>query len=713
MTNDVSPGGVRPSSGGITTALRTLFQAWTSLWLLPFGAGPSRSDPRPQQLRADVRDLVALYEGMAGPEAMADLRRAVAALPSPETVCRALVAWSDFLETLIQEAEETHGVGHGTEKLQEVKASVLYVLEKSRFDLEGIPRFLQPLLFDAAVDWSCEWIVHLLNRQQLWETHAPSPAMRLGPSRSLVLKTETWLNRFSDQLYALAWWLTRARHPLRPALRARLDRLVEDLPIEPESLLRSTISAMEWMGRHRPQITAFADVVMRAVREAESFATMSGREKKQYVRDLVLAFLDETGILPIKSQISYGFTAILLDASIDAVVHIFNKRFLFQHSDHSGEGRSGNSDSQTAIRQLPPAPLVSSARRANMTNNPRIAFIISGAGALIAQELALAKTLLNGLQPGGFAIRPAVLTGASSGCLSSVLISGILQAADRGGSFTWDVLQNEILFPLQNRDIYKTGFVQGIFDMKHAFWDGYVLDTTPLQKTLEKYIGGKKYLNYHILGDVYIPTYISSITRRSGVTKRFFSGNAADARLDLVQLMLASTAIPVAFPQRTIDAVEGTWVDGSVGSDLIPVAPLVNQEPFDEVYVISPQFRMPDASTDYWGKGMSGRRSLLKNMLFGLEVQFTSMLDMQLFAALSIVKETGKAFLYRPDIPQSFGFLDFGVMEKQFNATLDWARANAPIPIEQYLVAIQLIPPNSAMATALRKGATRLVKAPR
>ena len=60
-----------------------------------------------------------------------------------------------------------------------------------------------------------------------------------------------------------------------------------------------------------------------------------------------------------------------------------------------------------------------------------IAFSFSGAGGRISQHAALMSILVNGTYPGGVKLRPSFLAGASSGALSAVMLSAILETQDK------------------------------------------------------------------------------------------------------------------------------------------------------------------------------------------------------------------------------------------------------------------------------------------
>lgn len=314
----------------------------------------------------------------------------------------------------------------------------------------------------------------------------------------------------------------------------------------------------------------------------------------------------------------------------------------------------------------------------------KVGFVINGAAAFIAQELALLQTLTQGLNPKVPPVMPTILAGTSSGSLSAIALNAVLQAEAGKGSFTWERLKKELLFPLKNDDIFETGFfadMQMPFDISRH---GYVLNTAPLKSTLEKYVQGTDNIGYQTLGDTFLPTHISAVNRQTGLTQRFFSGSPKDRGLNIVEVLLASTAIPVVFPERKITGV-GTFVDGGTGTDNSPVEALADHAPFDELYVIAPQQQSPESDIK---KRHESKGPIISNLTFAMDVRSQGLLEFQLFRSLNLVKDPANAFFYTPSLKTEYNFLNFGVMKPQYEETLAWAKQNDPQPIQEYLKSV-------------------------
>jgi len=354
-------------------------------------------------------------------------------------------------------------------------------------------------------------------------------------------------------------------------------------------------------------------------------------------------------------------------------------------------------------------------------NEKRIGFIIAGAGALIPQELALAYHLMEEKK-----IKPCVFAGTSSGSLSSIFLNGVLQNEAGQGKLSWDVLK-DVVFKLSNADIYKNpaildpaneddlkkifGTISNMFSdgaigkiidgfkllgelagdkenikemvasIMNIWNNGYVFDTSPLKATLTKYVNGKDYLDYQTLSQCYVPTHISAVNNVNGETRRFYSKNTTDGQCNPVDVLLASTAIPVAFPSQKVGATP--YVDGGTSTDDIPVEDLMHDGLYDEIYVIAPQ--SPGLISGY--KHVMTENPLLSNLLFTLQVGHAAVTPFQLSRAMSLVKDKSKAFYYMPTLAKNYNMLDFtgSVLEEQFNQSLSWARNNSPRVIKDFL----------------------------
>lgn len=160
------------------------------------------------------------------------------------------------------------------------------------------------------------------------------------------------------------------------------------------------------------------------------------------------------------------------------------------------------------------------------------AIIMTGAAARIPQEAALLEELYNR----GLMKNVVFISGVSSGALNAVMLNGILS-----GKMTWKEYK-EILFNLKNSDI----FVQE---------EGKRLpvNTNPARNLYTKIVEEK--LGYHQIGDLPFMTEISITNLKDfDLKKKVYRmcsrkiNTETDTTLSLVDIMMASSAFPIAFP---------------------------------------------------------------------------------------------------------------------------------------------------------------------
>ena len=159
------------------------------------------------------------------------------------------------------------------------------------------------------------------------------------------------------------------------------------------------------------------------------------------------------------------------------------------------------------------------------------AIIMTGAAARIPQEAALLEALYNR----GLLKNVVFISGVSSGALNSVALNGIL-----AGKMTWAEYKN-ILFSLKNSDV----FVQ----------DGKKLpvNTDPSRRFISRVVEGK--LGYHTIGDLpYMTslsfTHLNKLTLKKTVYRMCSRkiNDETDTTMNIVDILMASSSFPVAFP---------------------------------------------------------------------------------------------------------------------------------------------------------------------
>eukprot|EP01111_Echinosteliopsis_oligospora_P018122 TRINITY_DN813_c0_g1_i1.p1 TRINITY_DN813_c0_g1~~TRINITY_DN813_c0_g1_i1.p1 ORF type:complete len:384 (-),score=91.43 TRINITY_DN813_c0_g1_i1:36-1187(-) len=314
-----------------------------------------------------------------------------------------------------------------------------------------------------------------------------------------------------------------------------------------------------------------------------------------------------------------------------------------------------------------------------------IAFAFTGAGGRISQEAALAETLINGTYPGGVPVMPSYMAGVSSGALVAVGINAVLEATENalsGGLTFYDF--NQLLFGLDNDDVFQLRARDLVSNIDH----GFVLDTDPLRTTIT---GILNRIGYSVLGDLYLPTYITVVDQRSGVDLRLYSLDTRYSNLPLIDILMSTTAIPVVFSPQQIPALTTftEFIDGGTGIDYVPIIPLLNNPNVQVIYAITYNqaftYGPSDDSLD------AERGTLVKYAARAYDITGAGLA----IGALTILQTSNKTgYVYQPNFAQTFATTDFESEQEQFNLALAWAQANAPINVDNYalLAADQTLP---------------------
>jgi len=308
------------------------------------------------------------------------------------------------------------------------------------------------------------------------------------------------------------------------------------------------------------------------------------------------------------------------------------------------------------------------------------AILITGAAARIPQEAAL----LEELDSRGLLKDVVFIAGVSSGALNSVMLNGILS-----GKITWDQYKS-ILFGIVNEDIF----------LRHG--TKIPVDTAPARKLYSDIVEGK--LGYVTIGDLPFVTAIS-ITRLKDLglkdtVYRMFSRkmNAeTDTSLNLVDILMASTAIPVVFPPvhirnvHTIPDVE--YVDGGVKEDNVPYRALIEFENFrgfgvDKIYIVSKKNNnAPNVSEELKTLGINDHK-----VFDDLGLSFDRIMNKKFEEsleeyALDAPDLAARTYIYRPELSRDFLLFSFGDLKSQYDLTSQWAKSHDPMPLGAFMSA--------------------------
>ena len=307
------------------------------------------------------------------------------------------------------------------------------------------------------------------------------------------------------------------------------------------------------------------------------------------------------------------------------------------------------------------------------------AIIMTGAAARIPQEAALLEELYNR----GLMKNVVFISGVSSGALNSVALNGILS-----GKMTWSEYK-EILFKLTNRDI----FIQ----------EGKKLpvNTEPARKFIESVV--EQRLGYFKIGDLpYMTgisfTHLKNLDLKKDVYRMCSRkiNEETDTTLSLVDILMASTSFPIAFPAIRIRNVKTIpdvlYVDGGVGDDHIPYHALLEFEKFrgagvERVYIISRKSdSIPEVSEELRVLGINDR-----GIFDRLGISIDNILKKGIYRRLeAFATESPEhipiSYIWIPDFQADFLMFNFGKLKEQYDMTTQWAKTHEPVPLAEYLL---------------------------
>jgi len=306
------------------------------------------------------------------------------------------------------------------------------------------------------------------------------------------------------------------------------------------------------------------------------------------------------------------------------------------------------------------------------------AVLITGAAARISQEAAL----LERLYKTGELKNVEFIGGASSGALNAVMLNGIL-----AGKITWRQYERW-LEEIRNDSIYIN------IDKKLP------VDTSPLRNYLTRIVNDS--LGYYKMKNLPIATAIS-ITELNAVdfpkqnlrlsNKKI--NQESDPDLNIVDVLMASTAFPMVFPVQRIPGSstlpDKRFVDGGIGEDHVPYSGLIDymeegHHNVKKVIIVSRKSDLvPDLNKELAAVGIDTLR-ILDHFGFSLDelMQRGFLEGLEKYSKL-LPQLVNNTYVYIPDFKQKFLLLDFNDLKEQYELTKSWALKNKPTPLKSYL----------------------------
>lgn len=311
------------------------------------------------------------------------------------------------------------------------------------------------------------------------------------------------------------------------------------------------------------------------------------------------------------------------------------------------------------------------------------AVFLTGAAARISQEVALLDKLIvdQGLK---LSEQNTLLAGFSSGSLN---IAAINMAFCDDSPIDWkEDYQKNTLFSLTNDDVFK----------KQKDGKISIFDTRPLRKTLNKFLSLKDIKAY---GDLPFQSYVLTYSYRHLATTEWARnfGKDDNSNLKASDLFMASTAIPVVFPDQKIRKAvkkgsrnfpKGKFADGGTHGTFdnfeVEMGLFIkdNGAILDDLYIVSPM-RKEDDSDDLLeienslvdkmeGVVKSALGKVLSNMSFRGFMKFLKALQ-QYQLDNKIAKQV---YVSIPFLDKNTGILDFNVEEEAYDKVTAWTKNN-------------------------------------
>ncbi|WP_051871392.1 patatin-like phospholipase family protein [Streptomyces sclerotialus] len=228
----------------------------------------------------------------------------------------------------------------------------------------------------------------------------------------------------------------------------------------------------------------------------------------------------------------------------------------------------------------------------NPPGGASVGVVLAGGGARGAYEAGMLATLLPKLAE--YQQRPDVFVGTSAGALNAVLFASLAhlpaqQAADEALKAWRGITKDQVFTAFLPRavPVVLRQYLTGLLNPAGPPLSG-LLDTGPLRETLRKKLGWHQ-LHSNMLNGTVQAVAVATTACHSGRTEIFTEGpltaalpeSDADRAVDYTRTVLneehvlASAAIPVAFPPVHIEGADGWYMDGGVRLNA-PIKPAIS-----------------------------------------------------------------------------------------------------------------------------------------
>lgn len=320
------------------------------------------------------------------------------------------------------------------------------------------------------------------------------------------------------------------------------------------------------------------------------------------------------------------------------------------------------------------------------------ALLLTGAAARISQEVALLDKLI---EKKGLEIKPdnTMLAGFSSGALN---IGAINSCFKKEQALSWDnYYKQEILFKLETKNIFTINkFVP--------------VNTTPLRNLISSFFDMATISKLH---DCSFDSFVLAFSIRRLTTVWASNCYNRHKEVNITDLLMASSAIPIIFPDQTINVkntnrtkhfIKGSFVDGGTGGSFKKFEKHLKKYTkqkgqFENLYIISPMRQISDEDFDELSKLIPAKeyfRIDLKDL--GILKIFLEMISQNGFD--TFVRRLNKwtlknkiaenIFICIPEMEDNYPLLNFDKQKAQYDSVCKWVDENPDklaIPLNEYV----------------------------
>lgn len=187
----------------------------TVLQKLVWSSQPSRQSVVVSDDPASLSQLVHLFHSELGAKGSELISILNALTTNRDQLQRAVIAWLDLIEVLVQTSEAKYGTtpGMGKIKTEDVKRTLIYLLESGSFSIPNVPRPLATLIVNTVVEWAIDVIVLQANSYNLWETSSVNTE---APNRFWQMvkgAIRTQLLKLANVAALIINWIGSVLHP--------------------------------------------------------------------------------------------------------------------------------------------------------------------------------------------------------------------------------------------------------------------------------------------------------------------------------------------------------------------------------------------------------------------------------------------------------------------------------------------------------------------